>query len=138
LARTLGSHLQCERIAVGLEAHGREHIFDDVDLTRTVGWFTTYFPIVLEAAGSHASVLQATRDVRARVPNKGLSYGVLRELGLDARVRAQLATLEPEIFFNYLGQLQRGGEQGVLAIRDGAGRAVSLSTPNLPPLSIDA
>jgi len=64
-----------ERTLLDQEGHGREDVFD-VDLSRTIGWFTTIFPVVLELEeASHPSdALKAVKD-QLRIPNRGLGYG---------------------------------------------------------------
>jgi non-ribosomal peptide synthase protein (TIGR01720 family) len=92
-----------------LEGHGREELFAEVDLSRTVGWFTTLFPVCLELeAEPPGEALKAVKEQLRRIPNKGLGYGVLRYLHPEAEVRAVLQVLPPpEISFNYLGQLDQ-------------------------------
>jgi amino acid adenylation domain-containing protein/non-ribosomal peptide synthase protein (TIGR01720 family) len=86
---------------VNLEGHGREPLFDDVDLTRTVGWFTSIFPVRLHAGTAGLAQLLPLVDARLRsVPDNGVGYGVLRylseeDMGLDRDV---------DVCFNYLGQ----------------------------------
>ncbi|WP_370644037.1 amino acid adenylation domain-containing protein [Myxococcus sp. RHSTA-1-4] len=92
---------------VQLEGHGREELFDDVDLGNTVGWFTSIYPVTVELPpdGTPGDGLRAVRDALRRVPRKGLGYGLLRYLRQDG-VRARLeAVPEPQVAFNYLGQL---------------------------------
>ena len=48
LGRVLARWSNCDRVVVDLEGHGREELFDGVDLSRTVGWFTTLFPVALD------------------------------------------------------------------------------------------
>ncbi|WP_406122405.1 amino acid adenylation domain-containing protein [Streptomyces canus] len=93
-------------VPVALEGHGREDLFDDVDLSRTVGWFTSIFPIELRLPSQAGPVelLASVRDQLAAVPNRGVGYGILRYLG-TASIRNNLrAAAWPEISFNYLGQ----------------------------------
>jgi non-ribosomal peptide synthase protein (TIGR01720 family) len=107
LARALAPWVGPGTLVVDLEGQGREHIFDDVDLSRTVGWFTTITPFVLEldAAEEWPGVLQQVKDQLRRIPNNGLGYGVLRYLGADAAFAAELrASPQAEVCFNYLGQ----------------------------------
>ncbi|MEO5730531.1 MAG: condensation domain-containing protein, partial [Byssovorax sp.] len=95
---------------VDLEGHGREEIFEDVDLTRTVGWFTTVFPVRLDVSGRDGpgAVLTSVKEQLRAVPGRGLGYGLLRYLrGRDA-IAAGLAGLpQAEVSFNYLGQLDQ-------------------------------
>ncbi len=101
LARALCAWTGRDRVALAMEGHGREAIFDDVDLSRTVGWFTTLFPVSLHVpsdADWPAQIKAVKRQLRA-IPGRGLGYGALRYLG-DGLTGAPL----PEISFNYLGQ----------------------------------
>ena len=89
-----------------LEGHGRENLFDDVDLSRTVGWFTSIFPLRLElpASGNRwepGAALKAIKEQLRQVPQHGIGYGILRYLCPDLDLAAQP---EPSIVFNYLGQ----------------------------------
>jgi len=108
LARALQGFAGGDRFRIDLEGHGREHIADDVDVSRTIGWFTTLFPLALPVAvdGDAIDNLLAVRDQLRRVPHRGMSYGLLRYISRDASVRAELAATKPaSVLFNYLGQL---------------------------------
>ncbi|MEP7123994.1 MAG: condensation domain-containing protein, partial [Byssovorax sp.] len=100
-----------ESVLVDLEGHGREEIFDDVDLTRTVGWFTTVFPVLLDVPGRDGpgEVLTSVKEQLRAIPGKGLGYGLLRYLRGDGDpVSASLTALpQSEVSFNYLGQLDQ-------------------------------
>jgi amino acid adenylation domain-containing protein/non-ribosomal peptide synthase protein (TIGR01720 family) len=97
LARAFAPWTGGDRLLVDLEAHGREEeLFEGVDLTRTVGWFTSLYPMVLPDGP----------DAR-RVPRRGIGYGLLRYLA-GGEASARLAALpRAEVSFNYLGQLDR-------------------------------
>ncbi|MFL6211453.1 MAG: MupA/Atu3671 family FMN-dependent luciferase-like monooxygenase [Pyrinomonadaceae bacterium] len=110
LAQSLARWTGGRAIYVNLESHGREELFPEVDLTRTVGWFTTMSPVLLDLgeAASAVEELAAVTEQLQLVPRKGIGYGVLRYLHEDAQVRAQLrASTETEITFNFLGQADR-------------------------------
>ena len=66
---------------IQLEGHGREDLFDDIDLTRTVGWFTSLFPVNLVPASDLGASIKAIKEQLRAVPDKGLGYGALRYLG---------------------------------------------------------
>ncbi len=94
---------------VDLEGHGREEIFPDVDLTRTVGWFTALYPVRLAppAALGPGEALKAVKEELRRVPGRGLGFGLLRFLD-DAAESRPLRSLPPAgVVFNYLGQLDQ-------------------------------
>jgi amino acid adenylation domain-containing protein/non-ribosomal peptide synthase protein (TIGR01720 family) len=97
-----------ETLLVDLESHGRQEIFPELDLSRTVGWFTAVFPVRFAVGGSTPDeVLRTVREHLREVPNRGIGYGIVRYLSPDG-VGERLRDLpEPEISFNYLGQLDR-------------------------------
>ncbi|MBF8694597.1 non-ribosomal peptide synthetase, partial [Pseudomonas fulva] len=104
LARVICQWTGEQAALIELEGHGRETLFDDVDLTRTVGWFTSLFPVKLPVAGPVGDTIKQVKEHLRAIPDKGLGFGVLRYLG-DAATRQALATLaQPRITFNYLGQ----------------------------------
>jgi len=96
---------------VDLEGHGREEIFEDVDLTRTVGWFTTVFPVLLDVPGREGpgGVLTSVKEQLRAVPGRGLGYGLLRYLrgSRDVLSAGLVALPQAEVSFNYLGQLDQ-------------------------------
>ena len=96
-------------LLVDLEGHGREQITEELDLTRTVGWFTAINPMLLEMRETDAgAVLKSVKEQLRAVPRKGIGYGLLRYLSGDEEVRNRFAALpQAEVSFNYLGQLDR-------------------------------
>jgi amino acid adenylation domain-containing protein/non-ribosomal peptide synthase protein (TIGR01720 family) len=108
-AQAVSSWTGAPAVLVDLEGHGREELFSDVDLTRTVGWFTAIFPVLLELGEglSLGAALKSVKEQLRAVPGRGVGYGLLRYLRDDA-VAAELARLpEAEVSFNYLGQLDQ-------------------------------
>ena len=111
LARVLGSWLGRDAVLVELEGHGREDVLPGVELSRTVGWFTTTYPVVLpvgsDVGSDVAATLVAVKERLRAVPVNGLRFGLLAHLG-DAATRAAMAALpRPQISFNYLGQFDQ-------------------------------
>ncbi|GAA4791365.1 non-ribosomal peptide synthase/polyketide synthase [Streptomyces ziwulingensis] len=103
LGRVLGRWTGRDRVAVALEGHGRGDLFDDVDLARTVGWFTTMFPVALDVPpdADPGTALKTVKENLRAVPRDGLGYGALRHLRPDgARGLPEL----PQVGFNYLGR----------------------------------
>jgi non-ribosomal peptide synthase protein (TIGR01720 family) len=95
---------------VDLEAHGREDGSDDIDLSRTAGWLTALYPMVLHApaGATPEAALRAVGQRLRAVPDRGLGYGLLRHLSPDPATRARLAEApQAEVLWNYLGQLRR-------------------------------
>ncbi len=99
-----------------LEGHGREDVIEGVEVSRTVGWFTSIFPVRLDLAeaSTPAEVLQSVRERLDRVPHAGIGYGLLRYLGEDETV-AKLASLpRAEVSFNYIGQADQSFRENSL------------------------
>jgi amino acid adenylation domain-containing protein/non-ribosomal peptide synthase protein (TIGR01720 family) len=94
------------QVVVEVEGHGREEVVEGVDVTRTVGWFTSYYPVVLREAGDRVRQVQEVKEQLRRVPERGVGYGVLREMSKDGAQRAELR-VESEVSFNYLGQFDQ-------------------------------
>jgi non-ribosomal peptide synthase protein (TIGR01720 family) len=94
-------------LLLDLAAHGREELFGEVDLSRTVGWFTSIFPVrlTLERAAGPGEALRAVKEQLRAIPHWGIGYGVLRYLSTDADISEQLRSLpQAELSFSYLGQ----------------------------------
>ncbi len=86
-------------IVIEVEGHGREEIFDKVDVTRTVGWFTSIYPIAVEVYGEELEKnIKSIKEQLRRVPNKGIGYGVLKYMSEQID-----DTEQRHIRFNYLG-----------------------------------
>ncbi|MEH1785599.1 MAG: amino acid adenylation domain-containing protein [Nostoc sp.] len=107
LVLVLSEWTNSDSVLFNLEGHGREEIVDGVDLSRTVGWFTTIFPVVVELGiiDDLGTALKSVKEQLRVIPNKGIGYGLLRYLNVDAEINAQLEKIpQAEISFNYLGQ----------------------------------
>ncbi|WP_298917451.1 non-ribosomal peptide synthetase [uncultured Nostoc sp.] len=95
-------------LLLDLEGHGREMLFADVDLSRTVGWFTSLFPVRLDLGASlePGGALKTVKEQLRQILNNGIGYGVMRYLSTEPEIQAQFAALpQAEVLFNYLGQL---------------------------------
>ncbi|MVT11418.1 non-ribosomal peptide synthetase [Chitinophaga tropicalis] len=93
-----------KQAVISLEGHGREDIGSDTDVTRTVGWFASLYPVVLNMQYKDDMIRQliAVKENLHRLPNKGIGYGILHYLaGRDYKIA-------PEIIFNYLGDFGSG------------------------------
>lgn len=107
LAETISEWTAEPAVSLMLEGHGREDIDDSVDLSRTVGWFTSLYPVTLNVAGhDHADVVRQLN----KVPQNGLPYGVARYL-----TETSLPTREhPAVSFNYMGIVDGSGPSGLI------------------------
>ncbi|MGW9419788.1 amino acid adenylation domain-containing protein [Streptomyces koyangensis] len=110
LARVLARWTGERGVTVDLEGHGREDLFDEVDLSRTVGWFTTLYPVFLDLPGQDArsvapedwkALARAVRRGLRATPGNGLGHGALRRLAEDGALPGRPAA---EVVFNYHGQ----------------------------------
>ncbi len=94
---------------IDVEGHGREEIDQNMTLLRTIGWFTSLYPVTLRlpAQQDHAQIIMAVKEQLRQIPNRGFSNGLLRYLN-DAPL-GQITTKGPEsqILFNYLGQFDQ-------------------------------
>lgn len=105
------------------EGHGREPWDPKIDLTRTVGWFTTIWPTQVELSSDHDIIeaVRKTKDSRRSVPSKGWAYFTSRYLNAGGR-RAFGRHAPAEILFNYAGlyqQLERSDALLQLEAKDG-------------------
>lgn len=105
-------------LLVELEGHGREALFDDIDVSRTIGWFTTHFPVLLDLSpetdtsvenGNKSQaigwVIKSLKEQLRRIPHRGIGYGLLRYLSNNPEITQQLQAFpEAEVSFNYLGR----------------------------------
>ena len=111
LAEAFTTWTGAPRLLVDLEGHGREDLFDGVDLSRTVGWLTAVHPVLLKLDPQETDPGERLKSIKEQLraaPRGGLGYGVLRALGeggMAERLRARPAA---QVIFNYLGQLDRG------------------------------
>jgi non-ribosomal peptide synthase protein (TIGR01720 family) len=120
LASILGEWASTDRVCMMLERHGREHIASGIDLSRTVGWLVSAFPVVLPVPGApDTGGVAAVRDQLLAIPHKGIGYGLLRYLSEDRVIRDALTLpVEPEVMFTYLGQSGGSREAGLLTLLD--------------------
>lgn len=123
LGQTLAAWSGSRRLRLDLERHGRdEELVAGVDLSRTVGWFTTVYPLLIElpAERDPGTALKAVKEQVRGVPERGIGYGLLRYLSPRSEVRRELAAPPSEVSFNYLGQYDAAlAESSSFALTDG-------------------
>ena len=100
LGMVLTTWTQATRVVVDLEGHGREDAGPGIDVSRTVGWFTSVYPVVLQGAGvgGPGEALRRTKEHLRAVPRHGLGYGLLRYLA------GAVPSSGGQVKFNYVGQ----------------------------------
>ena len=125
---------------IQLEGHGRETLFDDIDLTRSVGWFTSAYPLRLTPQATQGDSIKAIKEQLRGVPHKGLGYGVLRYLADDACRQSMAALPSAPITFNYLGQFDQsfGADALFHPLDESAGLAHDPDAPLPNELSVDS
>ncbi len=107
LGRALCAWSGQPRILIDLEGHGREDLFEGIDLTRTVGWFTSAYPVALAPLGELGEALKRVKESLRGIPGKGLGFGLLRQ-----RDASRMAALpQAQVVFNYLGQFDGGFDE---------------------------
>ncbi|HEY9810223.1 MAG TPA: amino acid adenylation domain-containing protein [Halomicronema sp.] len=108
LAQVFGRWTGSNSFLLDLEGHGREDIFEDVNLSRTIGWFTTVFPVVinLEKPADLGTALKSVKEQLRSLPNRGIGFGLLKYLSGELGKKLD-NLLQSEVCFNYLGQFDQ-------------------------------
>ncbi len=107
LGKTLSAWTGSEQVAILLEGHGREDILKDTDISRTVGWFTSQYPVLLRINREDdiSGHIKRMKEMLRSIPHKGIGYGIWRYLSQNGPSGATYA--EPQISFNYLGEFDQ-------------------------------
>jgi len=142
LTALLQAFQQCSgetSLCLDLEGHGREDLFSDLDVSRTVGWFTTLFPVRLTAPdkAGWGTLLQSVKAQLQQIPNHGIGYGLLRYLNSGEATVALRHRPSATLRFNYLGQLDRGLQATDLFKLATEPPGVERSLRNLRPYLLD-
>ena len=113
LVRAFSRWTGSRSLLIDLEGHGRGELLPDVDLSRTVGWFTAIYPMLLEIGGSPEEDLKSIKEQLRQVPSGGVGYGLLRYGEIE--MAGELARLpQPQVIFNDLGQLDNVAREDAL------------------------
>ncbi|MCP4220779.1 MAG: amino acid adenylation domain-containing protein, partial [bacterium] len=113
LGMALGQWTGLDRVALNLEGHGREPIISGIDISRTVGWFTSQYPVLLDLTHTKdiSLLLRHVKETLRRIPHKGIGYGILRYLTPQTKLGDMESRLSPDTSFNYLGEFGGQGKQ---------------------------
>ncbi|MCA9963130.1 MAG: amino acid adenylation domain-containing protein [Anaerolineales bacterium] len=127
LTETLADWSGNDGLRVKFESHGRQQLFDTVNLNRTVGWFTSAYPVTMpRVAGTAVSRIQNTLQQMQRVTDGGISFGALSYLHPDDNIRAAFANLPTApVIYNYFGQVDRFDHHFFELAPEFAGQAIS-------------
>lgn len=135
LARALRAWTGLAALPVALENHGRDAL-DGCDVSRTVGWFTSLYPLRLDLqAAAPERHLKEIKETLRRVPRGGIGYGILRYLGDGGSG----LSCQPPISFNYLGEFDFTRKDAVLCpCNDPVGAVVNPRGPRPFALEVGA
>jgi bacitracin synthase 3 len=112
---------QCTRqgkVLIQMEGHGREEIIPGMNITRTIGWFTSIYPVILDMTGAKdiSYIIKQTKESLRRIPSHGVGYGILKYLSAPENKQGIEFRLNPEIRFNYLGQFAQNIDQSHILV----------------------
>ncbi len=139
LGRALCAWSGHPRIRIDLEGHGREELSAAIDLSRSVGWFTTLFPVVLDPLGEPGAALKRVKEALRSIPRRGLDHGVAKHMGPAAQQWTLQALPPAQVVFNYLGQFDASFDPGAAwqPAREHAGATVDEAAEQAHDFSID-
>ncbi|MCU9591018.1 bacillomycin D non-ribosomal peptide synthetase BamC [Bacillus velezensis] len=127
-----------EDILIDLEGHGRESIIPDLDISRTVGWFTSLYPVSLQIKADQdiPGRIKTVKENLRQIPQKGIGYGLIKYL--SDHPKAHEWTGHPEIRFNYLGQFDQDVRNGKMEVSPySSGKTASDNRPLTYTLDIN-
>jgi amino acid adenylation domain-containing protein/non-ribosomal peptide synthase protein (TIGR01720 family) len=133
LAQSLVTHSGGPNVHIDVEGHGREPLFDEVDLSRTVGWFTTIYPLRLrlsEPTNQRHCLLTVKEHLRG-TPHHGIGYGIAQYLSSDP-----IPGAAAPVSLNYLGQ-RRSTAEGDLFVQLGSAPGADRSAAGVRPHLIE-
>jgi len=120
VSQTFARRTDLPELLIDLEGHGREPLDERVDLSRTVGWFTTLYPLRLELRlEAEARVVKRVKEQVRATARKAVEYGMLRYLS-GTEAGARLIGTQAEVSFNYLGQFNQvlGNSEWFSSVRE--------------------
>lgn len=121
-----------DKVLISLEGHGREAIIEGMDITRTVGWFTSLYPVLLNinVTDNISYIIKSVKETIRRIPDKGIGYGILRYLESE-EARSPIFSYTPEIGFNYFGQVEQDINTNLFGLSPfSVGQAMSSESQN--------
>lgn len=105
LGISIKNYFKQDEFTVALENHGREEILGDLNVSRTIGWFTSVYPLKVTITDHDiARQIKEVKETLRKVPNKGIGYGILKHLTGEENKIGLNFEVRPKLIFNYLGQ----------------------------------
>ncbi|MBF0558170.1 MAG: amino acid adenylation domain-containing protein, partial [Nitrospirae bacterium] len=140
LALTLKDRHGVNKTLVALEGHGREPIIEGVDTSRTVGWFTSLFPFILELPESCETgyCIKHIKESLRKIPQRGIGYGILKYLTKRENGDDPAFVLKPQLVFNYWGSFDGENVGETFIIAEDAPEITGALTHNTHDLEISA
>ncbi|MGL4590184.1 MAG: amino acid adenylation domain-containing protein, partial [Mycoplasmatales bacterium] len=120
-----------DSVSIALEGHGREDIGNSLNIDRTIGWFTSIYPVNLKCTNSIEDTIIEVKENLRRVPNKGIGYNILKFLSDDT------FDASPDISFNYLGNLTNELNENMIIKSGTIPTGDSISSKNYHGYAID-
>ena len=137
LSSALCSWSGADQVVIGLEGHGREAVSHEIDSSRTVGWFTSLYPVELPCNTHADKQIKGVKEALRGIPEKGLGYGVLKYL---EKVKELQGNDPWDVLFNYLGQLDTAVSSGrwLSASGEAGGKGISDEQAAMSKLSVNS
>lgn len=111
----------CSENVIDVESHGREELHRAISIDRTIGWFTSIYPVVLQHSGDIEDDIIETKEMLRHVPNHGIGYSLIRFYGKGTRNEF----CKNDFCFNYLGEFQAEHNDGLFKKSEkGCGREI--------------
>ena len=117
LVRTIGEWANLDTFCFGMERHGRTADCITEDVSNTVGWFTSYFPVGVNynKEDDLGEQIKSVKEKLRKIPNNGIGYGILKYLSRDQQ--NPKLNQQPPLVFNYLGNQARANDNSGLAFK---------------------
>ena len=108
LYKSLSKMLGKSEISVSMEHNGRITENSNLDLSRTIGWFTAQYPVFIDITESdYGMILKNIKELIRQIPNNGMSYGILKYLTQDSKKNKVDLEYNMDVCFNYLGEINQ-------------------------------
>ncbi|MCP4178299.1 MAG: hypothetical protein GY756_11075, partial [bacterium] len=125
LARSISKWYGGKKISIDLESHGRSEGFNDIDLSRTIGWFTSIYPVILDISDCNniGDEIITVKESLREIPDNGIGFGILKYIACN---QSLVDMEDSEIAFNYLGQFHSDMNTDLFGIApESVGQSVS-------------